>query len=593
MRTDLKLYLRVLGEVRGYWWHIAAILFVGLLATPLALLGPVPLKIAVDSVLGSEPLPAPVAAAVPSSLQTDPGSLLLLAALLVILLKILSRMQRLALDMLKTYTSESLVLRFQAKMFQHAQTLPLGYHDSSGSADSIYRIQSDAGAIRQIAVNSVLPFVTNVVTLVAMILVSAKIDWQLALVALVVVPSLTALTYFYRPRMRAQWRDVKTVESSSLAVVQEVLSNLRVVKAFVQEDREQDRFKKQYGRGMRLRLRTVWLQGGFWTLVSLTTAIGTALVMYLGVRHVQMGTLTLGSLLLVMSYLGQMYAPLSSISERVTALQKSLASAERAYTLLDEPRDVPDRANGRRIVRAVGAIEFGDVSFGYGSDSLVLRNLSFRVEAGDRVGIIGRTGVGKTTLAGLLLRFYDPMAGEILLDGVDAREYRLDDLRRQFAVVMQEPSLFHTSIRDNISYGRPEASDAEVAKAARAANVHDVIMGLPNGYDTLVGEGGMRLSGGERQRVSLARAFVKDAPVLILDEPTSSVDIGTEGAILDAMDRLMEGRTTFIIAHRLSTLESCDLLIHMTSGTAELVEGDVKVALQRAQAAGSLQELLA
>ncbi len=255
-----------------------------------------------------------------------------------------------------------------------------------------------------------------------------------------------------------------------------------------------------------------------------------------------------------------------ALSKKTVALESSLASAERAFALLDQVPDVAERRDAVRLSRARGSVLFLDVSFGYDAEHVVLHRVSFAAPPGTRVGIRGTTGAGKSTLMGLLMRFYDPTDGTIMLDDVDLRDYSLDDLRRQFAIVLQEPVLFSTSISENIAYGRPEATHEEIVEAARLANAHDFISALPEGYDTPVGERGMRLSGGERQRISLARAFLKDAPLLILDEPTSSVDVKTEGVIIEAMNRLMQGRTTFIISHRLDALAGCDMQVELDKG---------------------------
>jgi ATP-binding cassette subfamily B protein len=319
------------------------------------------------------------------------------------------------------------------------------------------------------------------------------------------------------------------------------------------------------------------------------TAIGTAAVLFVGVRHVQLGILTLGSLLLVMGYLAQLYEPLSTISRKTASLQAHLASAERAYALLDQAPEVPQLPNPRPLVRARGTVVLRTVTFSYDGTHAVLKNVSFNVTAGTRVGIAGRTGAGKTTLVSLLTRFYDPTAGQILLDGVDLREYKLADLRNQFAIVLQEPVLFSTSIAENIGYARPGAGREEIARAARAANAHDFIVALPDGYETNVGERGMRLSGGERQRIALARAFLKDAPMLIMDEPTSSVDMKTESGIMEAMERLMRDRTTFMIAHRLTTLENCDILMVIEDGQLIDMTSNVEAVVRHAVEAGGLQ----
>jgi ATP-binding cassette subfamily B protein len=301
-------------------------------------------------------------------------------------------------------------------------------------------------------------------------------------------------------------------------------------------------------------------------VIGLSLAAGTAVVLYVGMRQVESGIVSLGDLLLVMSYLFQLYEPLRSISEIIGRLQLHFASAERAFSFLDEMPDVPERDSARALQRATGAVSFRRVSFTYPGGRIALREASFDIGPGTRVGIIGATGAGKTTLVSLLARFYDPTAGSIQLDGIDLRDYKLADLRGQFAIVLQEPVLFSTTIAENIAYGRPGAAQENIVRAAKAANIHEFIAHLPEGYRTLVGERGMSLSGGERQRIALARAFLKEAPILILDEPTSSVDLETEAGIIDAMEQLTVGRTTFIIAHRLTTMKDCGVLFRIDRG---------------------------
>jgi ABC-type transport system involved in Fe-S cluster assembly fused permease/ATPase subunit len=399
-----------------------------------------------------------------------------------------------------------------------------------------------------------------------MVYVTARIDFQLALVALAITPPLLMAAIHYRPRMRNQAREVKRLESGALSVIQEVLTGLRLVKSFSQEDREQDRFHGRSSAGTQARIKLSFVEGAYAIVVGATVGIGSGVVLYVGTHRVQQGAITLGELLLVMGYLTQLYSPIKMMARKAGSLQDHLASAERAFGLLDEAPDVPQRPNARPLDRSSGKVDFRAVSFAYEPDRLALADISFVAEPGMRVGIAGVTGAGKTTLMNLLMRFYDPTAGRIELDGVDLRDYKLSDLRNQFGVVLQEPVLFSTSIAENISYARPDASRQEVEAAATAANIHDLIVSLPDGYDTPVGERGMRLSGGERQRLSLARAFLKGAPILILDEPTSSVDVKTETRIMEAMERLMVGRTSFMIAHRLGTLEGCDLRLELDGG---------------------------
>jgi ATP-binding cassette subfamily B protein len=302
------------------------------------------------------------------------------------------------------------------------------------------------------------------------------------------------------------------------------------------------------------------------------------LVLFIGVQSVLGGRLTLGELLIILAYLTQLYGPLATIGDTVARMQSSLAGMHRAFDLLDEMPEVTERPQAHALKRATGAIEFRQVGFSYDNRHLVLHQVSFAIRAGTRLGIAGRTGAGKSTLLSLLMRFYDPTAGQVLLDGMDLRDYRLADLRNQFALVLQEPVLFSASIAENIAYGRPEAHFEAIVAASTAANAHHFIVDLPDGYHTLVGERGMRLSGGERQRIALARAFLKDAPILILDEPTSAVDMATEAAIMDAMERLMVGRTTLMIAHRLSTLDACDARIEIEYGQIVKAVGNIALA---------------
>jgi ATP-binding cassette subfamily B protein len=577
--TDLALYRRLLREVRPYWPHIAGVFLLNVLSIPLALLTPIPLKIVVDHVIGSRPLPGFLQALLPAAVPPD-LAVLTLACGLVVAVAVLGQVQALASSLLGTYTSEKLLLGFRARLFGHAQRLSLAYHDARGTGDSTYRIQYDASSLQSLAVESVIPLLTAAGTVAGMIYFTVRIDGQLALVALAVAPVLFLISWAYRPRLRRQSREVKKLESSALSVVQEVLGSLRVVKAFGQEERERHRLVRCSREGMSARLRLLAVEGGFGLLVGLVTAAGTAAVLFIGTLHVRAGVLTLGELLLVMVYLTQLYTPLKTLSKKAASMQSHLASAERAFALLDEAPDVVERPHARPLVRAAGALACRRVSFAYGANPPVLRDVSFEVGPGTRVGIAGMTGAGKTTLVNLLTRFYDPTEGTILLDGVDLRDYRLADLRNQFAIVLQEPVLFSTSIAENIAYARPDASEEEIVQAARAANAHDFIARLPEGYQTQVGERGLRLSGGERQRLAVARAFLKDAPILILDEPTSSVDVRTESAIMEAMERLMQGRTTFLIAHRLSTLEHCDLLLWIESGRLVDVRSDVAAAIR-------------
>jgi ATP-binding cassette, subfamily B, bacterial len=566
--TDPQILRRLLQQARPLVPLLLGMFLLQMLATPLTLLIPLPVKIAVDHVIGSLPLPWFLDVVIPASVGGSKGSMLILAVGLMVAVTFLLQAQNVANHMAESYLSEKLVLSFRSRLFRHAQRLSLLYHDRKGTSDSIYRIQYDAPAIEWILVHGIAPFFVSGCTLVGMVCIIARINMQLALVAITVVPVLFVLAEFYRRRVRTRWSELQTVQSATMSVLEETLGAIRVVKAFGQEERQQAEYLDKANLGVRRHVYLSFLDSGFGAIVGIAIACGTAATLFLGVGHVQSGAMTLGQLLLVMSYIAQLYNPLKTISGQIGKMQSSMSSAERAFKLLDEMPDVEDRPDGRALTRARGEVELRNVSFSYEPGNSVLRGISFRVPPGSRVGIMGTTGAGKTTLVSLLTRFYDPTSGEIRLDGLDLRDYRLADLRNQFAIVLQEPVLFSNSIAENIAYARPGASEDEIVAAARAANAHDFISALPEGYRTLVGERGARLSGGERQRISLARAFLKDAPILVLDE----VDVTTEAAIMDAMEKLMHGRTTFMIAHRLSTLDKCDMRLNLEKG--ELVSAE-------------------
>lgn len=564
--SDLRLYSRLLRDTRPYWRHLALAFILSLVAMPMTLLTPVPLKIVVDNVINARPLEGLLAFVLPQALEQSPGMMLVTAIGLLVLVTLIQQIEGFGSWILQLYTGERMVLDFRIRLFRHAQRLSLQYHDQAGASDTLYRIEHDAPAMQYLIVQGLIPAITSVLTVVAILCVTAYIDLWLAFVAITIVPVLLGLTELYRRRVRLGWATVKEQESSAMSVVQEVLGAVRVVKAFGQEKREEYRFSTHANRSLWTQIGVVLTEARFGILVAVTVACGTGAVLYIGARHVQAGLLSLGDLLVVMAYLSMLYKPLETLSRKAASLQASLASAERAYRLFDEQDEVPETTAPQPLKRARGHIEFVDVSYAYPHRQPVLHNLTFQVTPGTSVGIAGPTGAGKTTLIGLLFRFFDPTEGHIKLDGTDIRDFRLTDLRNQFAIVLQEPVLFAATIAENIAYGRPDASPEEIIAAAVAANAHEFIEQLPEGYQTVVGQRGAGISGGQRQRISLARAFLKDAPILVLDEPTSSVDVLSESLIMEAMRRLMQGRTTLMISHRSTTLEASDLRLQLEHG---------------------------
>ena len=578
---DLNLYRRLMLQARRCWPHLGLIGLLTFVYTPLKLMVPVPLAIAVDSVIGDKQLPGWLQSVTPDAWQSTAGSMLWLAVGILIAVGLMTAVLNISLYLVKCYTSQRMILDFRALLFRHAQRLSLQYHDKSGSTDTTYRIQYDAPAVRQFAMDGVIPFISSMLMLCGMFTVMFLLDWQLALIALGVCPALLILVKRWSPILREGWREVAQRESSAMSVIQETIGSLRVVKAFGQEKREHDRFMHEATSSMRRIIRVSLSQCLFEVSTGLVLLLGSGAILYIGVRNVQSGSLTVGELLLVWTYLAQINAPLLSISSQLTTMQKSLTSAERSFALLDATPDVQEKPDALPISKAKGAVVFEDAGFAYESDTPVLSGVSFAAEPGQMIGLVGHTGAGKSTLVNLLIRHYDPSQGRILLDGVDLRDYKLKDLRDQYALVLQDSVLFATSLRENISYARPDATDEQVVAAAKAANAHQFISQLPQGYDTVIGERGQTLSGGERQRVAIARAFLRDAPILILDEPTSALDSKTEADILSAIRDLMKGRTTFVIAHRLSTIRAADQIIVLEHG--KLIEQGNHQSLMQAK----------
>jgi len=573
---------RAFEDLRPYLWPIVVLLIISLTAVPITLIFPLPIKLLVDSVLGSQPLPGYLTVFVGSQLSK---SLTLWLAITILMgTAVLTYLQNLVNVWYTNKVGNRMTLEVRARLFRQMQRLSIAYHDTMGAADSAYRTLNDAPMLRSFGIDSMIPLATSILTIGAMILVMVYFDWQLALVALLVSPMMFLLTFVFRPRIRAGWRKFRASESAAMAVAQESLGASRLVKSYGQEERKNEQLVSHYSASLNAQLKVQVDSAVYSLLVGVVTAAGLAAVFYIGIGHVQTGVLTLGSLLVVNYYVTQLYGPLRNVGQSILDIQMSLTGVERYRAVLDEKPDVPESPNALPLARAKGKINFQSVSFEYTKGHPVLDDVSFELLSANCLGVVGPTGSGKTTLSTLLLRLFDPTDGVITLDDIDVKNYKLADLRNQYAVVHQETVLFSTTVAENIRFARPSATMDEVVRAATAAKAHEFITSLPNGYETLVGERGMKLSGGERQRISLARAFLKNAPILILDEPTSSLDVHTEAAILETIQELMKGKTTLMIAHRPSTLRNCNIILVLEEGRVTRMTTEVDSVILDMQA---------
>ena len=460
---------------------------------------------------------------------------------------------------------QNMVLDLRSDLFQHAQRLSFTFHDRRQTGALMSQINLQAAAVGMI-VMVIPPVAEALLTLVGMLVISVLIDWQIALVALIVLPFLFWSFNLYGRRIVPRLQRVQKLEWDSLSIVNEAMAMLRVIVTFGREDYEHGRFRRQGQTAVDERVKLTVSQSLYTLGVQTASAFGISLVMGLGAWHVIQGKISIGELIILLTYITSVYQPLEQLSGTVGMIHEQLVQFDSSLRLLDTEPEVVEKPRPVELERAKGRVAAERVSFSYPGRRHTLTDISFVTQPGERMAVVGHTGAGKSTLMSLLVRFYDPARGRITIDGIDIRELGLNSLREQISVVLQDPLLFSGTIEENIRYGNLEASEEELRDAARAANAHDFITSLPDGYETALGEGGAQISGGERQRICVARAFLKDAPILILDEPTSSIDSKTEAVVLDSLDELMVGRTSFIIAHRLSTVRHADQILVVSGG---------------------------
>ncbi|MBW3665218.1 MAG: ATP-binding cassette domain-containing protein [Actinobacteria bacterium] len=552
---------RALPYLRPYRGLLALTALLTMLGTAMMLAEPWPLAFLVDTVLTDAEPPALIT----RLFGADKTRLILVAVVAGFAITLLSNGFHVLTSYVLVRLEQRMVLDLRSDLFGHVQRLSLAFHDDQRKGRLLFAINDQASAVGDV-LTSVIPLTQALLTLVGMLVIALKISPALALTALSVTPLVYLSTALYGRRISPYLRHVRGLEGRSMSIVHEAMSMMKVIVAFGRERYEHHRFREQGSEAVDGRIRVTVAQTAFSLGVNVITAVGTALVLGVGAHQVLRGNLTVGGLLVVVSYIASVYKPLEQISTTVAQLQERLITLEAAVRLLDRVPDVADSPDAQELEKVTGHVGFRDVTYAYQGRKNALESVNLDVEAGHTVGIVGHTGAGKSTLLGLIPRFFDATKGSVEIDGVDVRQLTLESLRRHISIVLQDPLLFRGSIADNIRYGRLDASMDEVVRAAEAANAHEFISALDDGYDTVVGEGGTKLSGGERQRISIARAFLRDAPILLLDEPTSSVDSQTEAVILDALQRLTSGRTTFMVAHRLSTLRRADLIVVLDHG---------------------------
>jgi len=547
-------------------WKTLTLAFIAVIGESTTdLLEPWPLKIVFDYVFGGKPMPEWLANAV-SWLGTDKLSILNFAVLAVLTIAILGAVSSYFENYLTTSVGQWVMHDLRRVVYHHIQRLSLSFHDQKRTGDLISRVTSDIDAIQSLISNALLGMLVNVLTLVGMILVMLYLSWTFTLIALLVAPALFFVVYNFTRRIKSAARAVRRKESEVVNVLEEVLSSIRVVKAFAREDYEQKRFERESLASVETTLQARSLKAKLAPLVEVIVAAGTCLVLWYGARLVMTGELTSGELLVFLLYLGKMYKPMRELSKMTDTISKATVGWERIREVLETDMQVRDVRGARAAPRFKGKIEFDHVNFSYDGSRAILNDVSLNIEPGQLAALVGPTGGGKTTIVSLLPRFYDVSSGTIKIDDHDIRRFQIKSLRQQISFVLQESLLFRATVWENIAYGKPEATRHEIIRAAELANASEFIEQMPDSYGTMIGERGVTLSGGQRQRIAIARAIIRNSPILVLDEPSTGLDPASERLVFDALTNLMEGRTSIVIAHRLATVHRADVIFVVDSG---------------------------
>ena len=554
MKRTVRSYLK------PYWPAFSFALGQVLFISALELLKPWPLKIIIDNVLSGKPLPWGPA------VGWSPHRLLLFSCIGLVIVYVILGGIRILNDYTTIRIGQGMVNDLRRDLYSHLQRLSLSFYHRQQLGDLMYRITADTMGIQTLTMNGLFAILSASVLLGGMLIVMFWVDWYLTLLALAVCPALFCAIALLNKKMSLAATEAHQKGSTVYSVVQRTLSGMRVIQAFTKEEDEGRRFLQASTESLAAELRLYNLQNFYYAVVNLTIAAGTAAILWVGTRHVLAGDLSVGEMIVFTSYLASLYGPINSIFQTYGLVQSAKAGVRRAFEILESEERLPDGSRVFQPLGPRGQISFEDVSFGYDASQPVLKKINLHVAAGKKIAIVGPTGAGKSTLVSLLPRFYDPQSGRVKIDGVDIREFELKSLRQKIAMILQPPLVFPLTIRENIAYGRPDASMEEIVSAAQVAQVHEFVEQLPQKYETVVSEQGSSLSEGQKLRLTIARGILLNAPILILDEPTSSVDSETEALIMDGLEQLMAGRTTFIIAHRLSTVRQADLILVLRDG---------------------------
>jgi len=545
--------------LRPHWKTMSLALAAVLGETVTDLLEPWPLKIVVDNLLQSKPLPSWLAGIV-SHLGQDKLAVLNFAVVSVAVIAIIGAISSYTEKYLTTSVGQWVMHDLRRTLYQHIHHLSLAEHDEKRTGDLISRVTSDIEAVQDFIATALLGILVDALTIAGMVAWMFYHNARFALIALSIVPALFLVVFFFTKRIKKASRAVRQKEGELANIVQEVFTSIRVVKAFAREDYEQERFEKQSLENVDTALQARSLKARLSPTVEVLAAVGTCLVLGYGARMALAGQLSPGDLILYLAYLSKMYKPMRDLSKMGDTISKATVSYERIQEVLNAVSRVRDLPRARRAPAFKGRVEFDRVSFSYSPDNPILKDMSFQIEPGQVAAFVGPSGAGKSTIMSLIPRFYDPTSGQVKVDGSDIRGYKLRSLREQMSFVLQDTVLFRVPIWQNIAYGKPEAQRAEIMRAAELANAHEFIEKMPDGYDTMVGERGVSLSGGQRQRIAIARAIIRNTPILLLDEPTSGLDAESEQAVFEALGRLMEGKTSIVIAHHLATIQKADVI---------------------------------